>query len=405
MKKKILFIIDSKFPPAIRVLKQSKSLSNNGYDCAVLSPPNQDQTEYEVLDKIKIFRPKLLERGIFDKFYQMVTLFSPRWFFSIRKIVKKYKPDVIHIYDIWLGKSTFAAIKSKPVILDLKENMPAAVQQYSKGFKKIQFALTKIFLNYNRLLSYERNLINKANLVIVVAKEAYNRVLNQHGKLLKKKLFLVENLESKEFLKKSFLKKNVYNKKYFNVSYIGGFAPHRGLETLIKSFIFIKKTDQKIKLNLVGATNSNYLDYLLNIIKFNNLEKYVKIHKWINTKDVKSYISQSNICVVPHESNYHTNTTQPWKLTQYMLAKKPILVSSSPPLARIVSSASAGMIFKASDPEDCFKKIIEMKKNYKNLIKFGENGLKFVLKKKNNWEDKSEKDLLNAYYNLSKKKI
>jgi len=401
-KKKILLITESKFPPAIRVLKVARSLNQKGYECAVLSPLFSNQKKYEVWKKIKIFRDESLHKGFLDKLYLKLTLFSPRWFFVIGKVIKIYQPDAIHIFDIWLGKSTFAATKSLPVIIDLQENMPAAVIQYLKDVKGIRYVINKIFFNYRRLLFYEKFLLNKASLVIVVANEAYKRVLIEHKELPKKKLILVENLESKEFIKIPILKKKVVSRKYFNITYMGSFGPHRGLDTLIRSFIYIKKTDHNIKLNLVGAEENIFLDYLKKLIISHDLSKYVKIIGWINAKDVMSYISQSDICIVPHNSNHHTDTTLPWKLTQYMLAKKPVLVSSSPPLARIVKKASAGMVFKANDSKDCANKILIMKENYKDLLKYGKNGHKYVLKEGNNWESKSSVHLIRAYDKLLK---
>lgn len=396
-KKKILFITAYKFPPAIRVLKEVQSLNKNGYECAVLSPPFKNQKEFEIWKNIKIFRPKFLKNDFFDKLIFKISFFSPRWFLSIYKITKIYKPDAIHLHDIWIGKSTFASTKSIPVIIDLLENMPAAILQYFKDLRGIHLFINKFFFNYHRLLSYEKNLLNKVDLAIVVAKEAYERVLNEHKGFSKKRLVLVENLESKEFIKTHVLKKRLFNKKYFNITYIGTFGPHRGLDTLIKAFIYIKKSNQNIKLNLVGAKENVYLETLKEMINYNGLSKYIKIKGWIKPRDVISYISQSDVCIVPHNSNHHTDTTLPWKLSQYMLIKKPVLVSSSRPLARIVKKASSGMIFQANNPKDCASKIISLKVNRKSLLKFGKNGFEYVFKKGNNWEQKSLKNLLKAY--------
>lgn len=396
-KKKILFITAYKFPPAIRVLKEVQSLNKNGYECAVLSPPFKNQKEFEIWKNIKIFRPKFLKIDFFDKIFFMISLFSPRWFLSIYKITKIYKPDAIHLHDIWIGKSTFASTKSVPVIIDLLENMPAAVLQYFKDLKGIHLIINKFFFNYNRLLSYEKSLLTKADVAIVVAKEAYKRVLNEHKGFSKKKLILVENLESKEFIKTHVLKNKIFNKKYFNVTYIGSFGPHRGLDTLIKAFAYIKQFNHNIKLNLVGAEENTFLEHLREMINSYDLSKFIKIKGWIKPKDVITYISQSDVCIVPHNSNHHTDTTLPWKLSQYMLAKKPVLVSSSPSLARIVKKASSGKIFEADNPRDCANKIMSFTVNQKSLLKFGNNGFEYVFKKGNNWEQKSLPNLLKAY--------
>lgn len=402
-KKKILLVLQYKFPPDIDALKISKSLIKNDFECAVLAPLFDDQKEYEILDNIKVFRYKTFKQNFYDKILFKLFFFSPSWFFSIRKIIKIYDPDAIHITNIWLGKSTFAAAKSIPVVVHLLENMPAAFMYYLHFSKGISYLINRIFISYKRLLRYEKKLLVDASLIIVVAKEAYKRVLNEHKNLSKKKIFIVENLESKDFIKSIVYKKKFLNKKFFNITYIGGFGPHRGLDTIIKSFIILKNYNNKIKLNLIGAKQNNFLEYLKKLIISNNLSNFVEIIGWVEPHHVMTYIAQSDICTVPHNSNYHTDTTLPWKLTQYMLAKKPVLVSSSPPLARIVRKASSGMIFEANSPKDCARVILKMKTNQKLSI-YGNNGYDFVTKKGNNWEQNSSINLIKGYRVLFKKK-
>ena len=122
----------------------------------------------------------------------------------------------------------------------------------------------------------------------------------------------------------------------------------------------------------------------------------------LKKKNVLSYINDSDLCCIPHESNYHTDTTLPWKMTQYMISKKPILVSSSAPLKRILKDSLAGEVFRAGDYRDCGEKILKLK-NSRKLLNYAQNGYDYIFKKKNNWEDKSELGLLKAYDSLFKK--
>ena len=70
---KILQITKNKFPPEIRVLKEGRSLCNAGYVSAVICPPFGNQPEYEDLEGIKIFRPKVLKnRSFIDKIFEFI---------------------------------------------------------------------------------------------------------------------------------------------------------------------------------------------------------------------------------------------------------------------------------------------------------------------------------------------
>ncbi len=83
-----------------------------------------------------------------------------------------------------------------------------------------------------------------------------------------------------------------------------------------------------------------------------------------------------------------------------MILKKPILVSSSTPLARTIKQARAGLIFKAGDDSDCANKIIQMASNGWESNQYSINGYQYVIDKGHNWEEESEPLLLSAYDEL-----
>ena len=113
-------------------------------------------------------------------------------------------------------------------------------------------------------------------------------------------------------------------------------------------------------------------------------------------------ILQADLCCVPHNSNPHTDSTIPHKLFQYMIAKRPILVSSSAPLQRIIDDSKAGLAFKAGDFNDCAEKILIMVNDKKKLKDYAQNGYKYVTTDEQNWEMKSALNLVSAYQGLFK---
>ena len=135
------------------------------------------------------------------------------------------------------------------------------------------------------------------------------------------------------------------------------------------------------------------------IIKLDVAEK-VNITGWVSSEEVLPNILQADVGCVPHHSNPHTDTTIPFKLNQYMITRKPVLVSSSPPLKRIVKAAGSGLIFSAGDPEDCAKKIRTMFTDKEILKAFGDRGYQYVMDNNHNWEDESAPTLVKSYQNL-----
>jgi glycosyltransferase involved in cell wall biosynthesis len=400
---RILQITKAKFPPEIRVLKEALSIADSGNISAVLCPGFEGQSEFEIWENIHVFRPNSLKnRSKIEKIFEQITFFSPAWFFAIRDVIKKFKPDVIHFHDIWLGKVVFSLVSDEKVIIDLHENMPAAVLEYRNGYSGIQKWFRLVFHNYKRIFNYERKLLEKSNLIFVVVKEAQERVLSNHPFLDINKVRVVENLESKRFIRDlDNKKKSLINKDYFLIIYIGGFGPHRGIETLINAIAVLKNQGIKdIKLNLIGAVESQYLKSLKDQVLKRQLIDFISIIGWVNSDKVLDYILESDVCCVPHNSNPHTDSTIPHKLYQYMISKKPILVSSSKPLARTIDKANSGLIFSAGDPQHCAKKILELYNDNDLCTRLSENGFSYVMNNGHNWEEESSLALIQSYNDL-----
>jgi glycosyltransferase involved in cell wall biosynthesis len=398
---KILQITKAKFPPEIRVMKEALSLSEAGFGSAVLCPPFEDQPEYEIWNGIQIFRPKQLSNtSLVNKFLEQSALFSPTWYRAIKDKVSQYQPDALHVHDIWLGQVAFAAHTTQKMVMDLHENMPAAVVEYLGGYKGPQRWFRQIFHNHFRILHHERCLLEDSDLVLTVVQEARDRVLKNHPNLIAQSVVSVENLESNRFLSDSNSGKPAFGKDHFSVLYIGGFGPHRGIDTLIRAMAFINNKRHNIKVQLIGAHPSQYLEMLKQLIAELGVERQVQITGWVSARDVLANIQTADVCCVPHHSNPHTDNTIPHKLFQYMISRRPVLVSSSTPLARTVRKAQAGLVFAAGDASDCALKILALAEDTNGCSKFADNGYRYVMEQGHNWEEESAPRLIESYDRL-----
>lgn len=397
-KYKILQITNCRFPPEIRVLKEGLSLQQAGYETAVLCPPYEGQLEYESWHEIDIYRPRVLgNRSLFDKLKQYILLYSSAWHEALESTIAKFNPDVLHFHDIWLGKSVISVLKDEHLVVDLHENMPAAVVEYAKGNYGMRKCFAKLFQNYHRIRKLEQNLLAKSDLVLVVVEEARDRIVDNYSEVNAKKIINVENLEKLSFGSIGTSGNPSFGKDHFSVLYIGGFGAHRGVDTLIRAVAKLKSNRLNIKLQLIGAQPSQYLDMLSMLISELDVENLVQITQWVSASDVLANIQQADVCTVPHHSNPHTDTTIPHKLFQYMVAKRPVLVSSSKPLARTVMQARAGMIFEAGDYDDCAEKISILAQNPDKCREYARNGYDYVTSKGHNWEEMSAPKLIYAY--------
>lgn len=401
--RRVLQITALPFPPEIRVVKEGLTLAEAGYLSAVLCPPIKGRPERELWRGIDVFRPAMLSASASaaDKLIYQSMFFSPAWFKAIRHVLAEYPADVIHVHDIWLGRTAFAARGRQKMVMDLHENMPAAVVQYLKGYRGGMKLFNAVFRNPLRVLRYERALLTKSDRVFVVVEEAAQRVLETHPALPAEKVINVENLESKEFIAEIGTAEKVLARDHFSVLYIGGFGPHRGIDTLIRAMTHIKAWGVNARVHLVGARpRSAYLQMLEQLIAELDVASHVTVTGWVPPEKVLAYVRQASVGAVPHHSNPHTNTTIPHKLFQYMIASTPVLVSTSPPLARTARASGAGVVFQAGNDRDCAEKIRDMAAEPGRLADYGVRGYKYVMQDGHNWEDESAPRLIAAYDRL-----
>lgn len=396
-KPRILHITKDGFPKGIRVMKEALTLKEK-FKVAVLCQPSNGQSEYEIWNDIEIFRPKaLLERSKIEKAFELITFYSPVWVNVIKKTIENYSPDILHVHDVWLAKAVFATRYNQFLVADLHENMPAAVNEYFKNYRGLPRLFFKYFHNQKRILRLERLFLNRSDIILTVVQEARDRVLKDHPKLPADKVFIIENLESKHFLEQVNNNLAAFNKNHFSVLYIGGFSAHRGIDTLIRAMADIKRSGRDIELYLIGAQASQYLEFLKKLVVDLDVTTHVNFTNWVDFNAVCSYIMQADLCCVPHNSNEHTDNTIPHKLFQYMIARRPVLVSSSAPLARTVRKANCGLVFLAENSSDCAEKIITMSDNKLLRDKFAENGFRYVIDQGHNWDEESALFLIESY--------
>ena len=121
------------------------------------------------------------------------------------------------------------------------------------------------------------------------------------------------------------------------------------------------------------------------------VENNVKFVGYRPFNEVSTIMQESNINIIPHKSNEHTDNTIPHKLFQIMMSKSLLLVSSCKPLKRIVEKYDCGVVFKADDVNDFTDKVvmIHQKDNLLNYKK--DNAFDAVMNQGENWEEESLK--------------
>lgn len=397
-------LLRKNFPPDIRVEKEVRTLISAGHEVYLLCYKDHNQTAEESVDGLQVKRIEVPWRELFflahkwNSFKFHLTFRNDYWVKKISRFVKDYHLDALHVHDLPLLGTAIRVGRyfDVPVIADLHENYPAALEILNNNETNF---LKRFYKNPKRWSLYERSALACANKVIVVVEEAKERLLEKY-KIPEEKITTLMNVVDTEYFSHIKLFPEILNryKENFLILYVGGGGFHRGLESAVQAFRYLNAKRLYIKMLLVGPVGEER-SRLLKLVQKESLEGRVELIGWQEFKKVPSYIKASDICLVPHLRNNHTDTTIPHKLFQYMFNKKPVLVSDCKPLMRIVEQTSCGLIFKSEKPEDLARKIIKLYEDKRLRVLLGQNGYDSV-KNKYNW-DKESKKLLSLYKSLT----
>jgi len=397
-------IVDGAYPNDIRVRKEAEALAENGKKVLVVCPRKKNDLEHEIVNNVAIFRIGKnytnAKKGIYD-IIESTTNINLLFYFGFKKAFKKYKIDYLHVHDLPLAGTGYKFKNNlKNIYLDLHENYPEALKTWflwkQNSIIKIKNAL---FFNSENWSKKEKKYCEKYDKVICVVEEMKAKLIANFN-IENEKLIVVSNHEKKSFADNfnEEVAQNIINKKDFSITYVGGFGPHRGLQTAIEAMPKILKQIPEAKLFLIGKGSVDVENKLREIVTEYNVENTVVFVGYRPFKEVSTIMQKTNVNIIPHLANDHTDNTIPHKLFQIMMSKSLLLVSSCKPLKRIVTKYDAGIVFNANDTNDFAEKIILIHQNYDEYQIKTENAFDAVMNKEENWEQESLK-LINLYTN------
>ena len=389
-------ILQSPFPPDIRLEKEIQALNEKGFEVTLFC--NQyDKTKLVSFPGCEIERVKaLFDNQFLNKIFNFPVPFNPRFLFKLISTVKKVNSPIIHAHD--LPMAIFGVIIKilfgKIIVFDMHENYPEALRAYKK-----KSLIERILKNHRIALIIEKWVLKLSDIIIVVTEENRDRLLEDG--FSSSKIKIVSNTVDLNKFGKNDIPPDYFKEQYKNnflITYTGRVSANRGLLTAVRAMNYLKNENNvNYKLLIVGE--GNYLNILKSEVEENSLQNFVEFVSWPGHEKVHAYMQISNITIIPQPSNGHADTTVPHKLFEYMSQGKKILVSDSKPLKRIVEEIKCGEVFESNNPED-FANKVKVIKNSK--IDYAQNGI-IGVREKYNWKNDS-KILIDIYDKLGRSK-
>lgn len=386
-------LLESDFPPDIRVENEIESLLKHGDEVHILCYNHKKSKPlYEIVNGLHIHRfniPKITHKSSVGCL--KVNLYFNYWYKMVERVDKNFGPfGFIHVHDLQLAKVgyQFKQNKGAKFILDLHENWPSLLNlsAHTKTF------LGKILFSLKQWERYENKYTQLADRVIVVVEEAKKRLFSL-GVKEDNIVVLTNALNLKCF--DSIQGAPQSNKTVF--VYGGGINYHRGLQNIISAIPLIKSQKQ-FEVWIIG--DGSYLPELKNLAHKINAEEKICFFGWQTQTELLKLVSQSNIALIPHLKSEHTDSTIPHKLFQYMYAGIPILSSNCEPLERIIKETDSGLIFDGENLNDIAEKMSLFLSDTSLAEKKAQS--KHWVEEKYNWQE-AEKELLKCYQSMETK--
>ncbi len=351
---RILMILETPFPPDLRVENEIDALLEAGHDITIIAgfrEKVEKTASYEKAKIIRVYIPTFIYKS------SIGCLTFPFYFKFWKKVIgseisnKRY--DAVHIHDLPLSQVVLDLRRESQqdfnITLDLHENYPDML----KIAKHTNTFLGRLFFDYHAWLTYEKKVLREVDTIITVVEEMKERIIDQG--IESEKIVLVSNTFNSTKFPTPERQPSANN---FILFYGGGVTIDRGLQYVIPTLNNIAKIIPNLQLWIVG--DGSYLTNLKELTKKNKLEHLVKFHGRQAFPDLLKLLAQANIALIPHLKSPQTESGLPHKLFQYMITGIPILASNCLPFIRILGDNEAGLIYEFDNPEEFIKSVIKV---------------------------------------------
>lgn len=391
--RRIAITIEYAMPPfEPRTMKHCAALAGAGHDVHLLVGGPADAPRTERINDVTVHRARFPRSSIVRKLLneiRRVTFRHPLWVRELRLLLENIEPHQLHVHDLPLMASAISANRCArlPLLFDMHENYPAAIRIWNPMVGPWKRLVTE---RYARLLRHEGQACRSAGHITVVIDEMRERLLSQHG-LSSDRVTVVSNTDWCRYPERAHslpasLRRMIGARVL--LSYVGHFGPHRGIEVAIEAMSRLPQPTPACVLLLAGGPRQLEDRYRELADRF-GVSDCVVFAGWQPEEMLPALIAASDVGVIPHRANEHTDHTIPNKLFHYMMCGRPVIVSSCRPLARITRSSRCGLVFESGSAGGLAGEITRLVSNAELRKTLGDHGRRATLDGRWNWETDS----------------
>ncbi|PKP58676.1 hypothetical protein CVT91_08135 [Candidatus Atribacteria bacterium HGW-Atribacteria-1] len=298
----------------------------------------------------------------------------------VKKILKKEKPDIVHINATipYLSLSVYSAVRSLnlPMVSTIHSivylfpftNLPyldkiAGIKYpFLKDNYKIYEKISNVYRGINRIIIGSPDLVTFPTTAIINEYEKYK--FFKHSTKIVFPNFI-------EINGKNLKNEKTSNKETFDIMYCGGFQRHKGWQTLIKAFKKIKNPD--IRLHIFGGGEKDVEEYFKMLTAG---DKRIIFYGRLPNNELQKFYEIADVTVVPSECFENFSIA----IIESFRAGVPVIGSNAGGNPELIKEDYNGFLFEPGNVEQ-LKNILEKAINNKEKLKeMGENAFEWVKK-------------------------
>lgn len=333
-----------------------------GWEVVVVTS-NHEERKYkeEQMDGMKIYR--------FPRWFKVSnTPINPLWLFSIHKIIKEERSEIINVHS------------PVPFISDITSlvagNIPLITTYHSGSMIKPSSIWNPLIFLYELL--FLPVIFRKSQKIICYSPDFMRRNLKKYKAKVN---YIPPGVDTKVF---KLSKKRSTNDVLF-VGRIEKNSDWKGISYLFEAISKVKKISPDINLRLVGP--GDRVDYFKMYAQKLGINKNVKfVGSKINNELILEYQS-SKVIVLPSITE---SESFGMVLIEAMACKKPVIGSNVGGIPYVIDNEQNGLLVPPKDPQALADAIIKILTNPQLAKKMGENGYKNV-KENFIWDKQIEK--------------
>lgn len=346
---------------SIYMFTLKKELEKKGHLVKTLSS-DYNNKEYFNDFSFRGFNTKSLRRVF-------LYLFNFSSYNSIKKLLKDFNPDIVHLHYIFsqTSPSVLLPLKDIPTVMTLHDgSMVCPLNRLNPSFE----ICNRSFGGYHCI-----KCLGKKYFYELIRNKIYKKLLKNIDIFIAPSKNIEEYFNNQEFIKNKL--KVIYNginlleyskiTKGNDLLYIGTLSKQKGVEYLLKAMLLIIEKFPTAHLNIVGdGEEKNNLEKLTKKLK---LEKYVTFSGRIPNKKIGEYYKKATIVVIP------SICPESFSLVglEAMSAGRSVIGTCLGAIPEWLDEGITGYLVKAKNPKQIAEKATQLFSDRKLIEQMGKN--------------------------------